>query len=261
MKVKRNNLEKLIALIAEISNQPENEWFKNELIKKLNIDGTDNNSSTINEIYEYCIKLILRDHATKFYASFKFEDLKDNLVADFIRMEQFRRDDNFEDFCLAAFQQFEAIVNRLSSEPLFIEYIKVNKDLPAFLRYDSTSKTFVRKGNDKISSLIFQTNETVKLESFYKKPLNEWFFTQKYRAVLYYYYFDTSVKINSEFYDSLYNTGNFLYQGRNQNHRGSTPTQYQQSILDKLIPNKHKYYFKFLGFLEDFVSTVNSNIR
>ena len=40
-------------------------------------------------------------------------EIKSKLIEDFIRMEHFRRDDNFEDFCLAMFQQLEGTINFL----------------------------------------------------------------------------------------------------------------------------------------------------
>ena len=41
------------------------------------------------------------------------DSMKEKLIQDFIRMERFRRDDNFEDFCLAAYQQIELIISTL----------------------------------------------------------------------------------------------------------------------------------------------------
>jgi len=68
------------------------------------------------------------------------------------------------------------------------------------------------------------------------------------------------VRTNTNEFDRTYNMGYELYQARNLNHRGSNKTPYQQSAIDKLIPNQHKYYFKFLGFVEDFVTMTNTNI-
>ena len=87
-----------------------------------------------------------------------------------------------------------------------------------------------------------------------------WFFIHKYRAILYYYYFNKELRTNSDLFDRIYEIGNFLYQGRNLNHRGAAQSQYQQNIIDDLIPNQHKYYFKFLGFLEDFITTINKHL-
>lgn len=260
MKYNKETLVKLIGLVEEISNEPENEWFKKELGKLL-IKNTDIvNSPLLDDIHEYCIKLIIKDHAEKFYFDFKLLDIKKQLKEDFIRMEKFRRDDNFEDFCLAAYQQLEAIINKLMTSPPFLEYLKQNKYEPALLKYDHNRKEFIRSGNQTIGSLIFQTKEIDKIENNLNAPLNNWFFNHKYRAVLYVFYFNKQLKTNVDSFDRVYNIGNILYQGRNLNHRGGVQSQYQQGIIDSLIPNQHKYYFKFLGFLEDFVSSINKYI-
>lgn len=256
----KEQLIKLLKLIDEISSQNGNEWFKNELAKIATTNSIVYNSSQIDEIYEYCIKLIIQDHAEKFYKDFKLTDLKEKLIKDFIRMEKFRRDDNFEDFCLAVYQQIELIISRLLNSPQFLNYFRENKDIPAVLKYDNVTGEFIRKGNQTIGKLIFQTNDQEKINKQIIAPIQGWYFNHKYRAVLYYFYFNKELRINSDLFDRVYDIGNFLYQGRNLNHRGSVQSQYQQNIIDDLIPNQHKYYFKFLGFLEDFVTSINKNI-
>ena len=261
MSQNKEDLDKLLLFIEEIANEKGNEWFKDKLSANFKKESpATGDSNAIDAIYEYCIQLVIKDHAEKFYSDFKLTDLKKVLISDFIRMEQYRRADNFEDFCLAAFQQFEAVVNRLFAEERCVEYIKHNNDLPALMKYDHVSGSFVRKGNQTISKLVFQTNDVGKLNTFLSSPSKDWFFNHKFRSVLYTHYFNTEIKTTSENFDKVYEIGNFLYQGRNMNHRGSTQNQYQQLILDNLVPNQHKYYFKFLGFLEDFITNVNSRI-
>lgn len=257
MKDRRENLSKLLKFIEEICNMPDNEWFKKELISKLDTKTERTIPSAITEIYEYCIKLILKDHAEKFYEHFKILDIKEKLINDFIRMEKFRREGKFEDFCLAAFQQFEAIVNILLNESL-LQYIKLNKDESALLRFDKDSKIYVRRGYPPIGNLIFQTNDIEKINTILAGAIKDWNFNKRYRAVLYYYYFNKEIKGTVEQFEKIYALGDYLYQGRNLNHRGSFHYPHQQEILDKILPNQHKYYFKFLGFLEDFVSGINS---
>lgn len=261
MKYKKENLTKLLKLVEEISSQPENEWFKNDLKKKVTANSSINNSSTIDEIYEYCIKLIIKDHAEKFYADFKLLGIKERLIEDFIRMEKFRRDDNFEDFCLAAYQQLESIINELIKAPEFVNYYRDNRDMPAILRYDKTTKTYII--NDfaqPIGKLIFQTVDLSKIDFYLNSSVQSWFFNHKFRAVIYFYYFNKEIKATTDLFDRVYEIGNILYQGRNLNHRGVVQSEYQQGIIDHIIPNQHKYYFKFLGFLEDFITSVNKNI-
>lgn len=261
MKYNKEQLSKLLKLVLEISNQERNEWFKKELITKLISDDPSNfSSSHIDEIYEHCLRKIIKQHADKFYSDFKLFDIKEKLIEDFIRMEKFRRDDNFEDFCLAAYQQLESIISELIKTPEFFDYFRQNKDLPAILKYDNTTASFIRKGNQTIGKMIFLTVDQAKISNYINSSIQNWFFNHKFRAVLYFYFFNKEIKTNTDLFDRVYDIGNFLYQGRNLNHRGAVQSQYQQEILDDLIPNQHKYYFKFLGFLEEFISTINKHI-
>ncbi len=256
----KENLIKLLKLVDEISKQPGNEWFKRELDRNPVNKSMDVNSTAIEEIYEYCIKVIIKDHAQKFYSDFKLLDIKERLIEDFIRMEKFRREDNFEGFCLAAYQQLEAITNSLAEKLSLLEYLQQNKDIPALHMYDRDTKTFVRKGNQTIGRLIFTTNENAKILDFISAPINKWFFNHKLRLVIYVFYFNTEIRVNADLFERVFDLGNYLHQGRNLNHRGVVQTKYQQDILDDLIPNQHKYYFKFLGFLEDFTTRINYNL-
>jgi hypothetical protein len=52
-----------------------------------------------------------------------------------------------------------------------------------------------------------------------------------------------------------------MHQARNLNHRGGKVTEKQQKTIDKVQTNSHRYYFKFIGFLEDFIFMVNRNIE
>ena len=128
------------------------------------------------------------------------------------------------------------------------------------MKYDSATKTYIRKGNQTISKLIFLTTEKDKIDKYINGATQSWFFNHKFRAVLYYFYFNKEIKSNTDLYEKVYEVGNFLYQGRNLNHRGTIQSRYQQNIIDDLIPNQHKYYFRFLGFLEDFVTSVNKHL-
>ncbi|WP_439504897.1 hypothetical protein [Sediminibacterium sp.] len=260
MDYKKESLIKLLKLVEEISKQPGYEWFRNELELIFVNKSTNINNSVIDDIYEYCIKLIIKDHAEKFYSDFKISGIKEKLVNDFIRMEKFRREDNFEDFCLAAYQQLESIVNILITDPNLVEYIQNNKDFSALLKYDSATNSFIRKSSMTISKLIFSQIDEAKIFGYLNQPFSNWFFTNKFKAVLFYYYFNKEIKTNTDQFNRIYKIGNFLYQGRNLNHRGAPQSQFQQDVIDDLLPNQHKYYFKFLGFLEDFITTVNKHI-
>jgi len=261
MGINDESLSKLVVFIDELIGQEDYLWFKEVLIKRLVSTSAGVDSVQLNEIYEYCINLIIKDHASNFYKDFKLSEKKECLVYDFIRMEKFRRNDNFEDFCIAAYQQIECIVNHLCAKTDFYEYFKINKDISPIMLYDRNSKSFYRGGNQSIGKLIFRTkNENGEVNASLLKAPHEWNFLARFRAVIYYYYFNKELKINENEFNKVFVLGNHLYQGRNLNHRGSMPYDNQMNIIDNLKENQHKYYFRFLGFLEDFVSSLNKNI-
>jgi hypothetical protein len=253
----REQIESLIKLITEIANQPGNDWVKQRLSPEMG----ELKEHELSQIYEYCIKKIAKEQAEKFYNNFKLDSVKQKLIDDFIRMETFRRNDNFEDFCLAAFQQIEAITNELSKRNELKKFIIENRFLNPFVVYDVGQSLYIRKESTKqnIGKLIFQkANEDEINESLKQDPI-KWFFTQRFRAVLFYHYFNTEIKSNQDKFDLIYDLGNYLYQARNLNHRSSENSKFQEKILNEILPNKYNYYYKFLGFIEDFTSVINKN--
>lgn len=101
--------------------------FNTALRKRLEIESSANvvldNDERLDEIYELCIKKIMYNQAKDFYKGFCFVDIKEQLIFDFVRMESFRRADNFEDYSLALYQQIEIIVNKICEMPGFINSI------------------------------------------------------------------------------------------------------------------------------------------
>lgn len=256
MTYKKDDLTKLIQLIVEITNAPENEWFKKDLIGKLAAGHDNVNPSALDDIYEYCIKIIIKDHAEKFYADFKLIDIKEKLISDFVRMEKFRREDNFEDFCLALFQQLEGVINKLSTTEIQI-YVKQNSNINTHKVWDKESNENIQQ---KLWQLIFNPNlDQAKIDKKISTEINYWDFSEKYRAVLFFYYFKKRVKSHIDF-QNIFFIGYDLYQARNLNHRGGKLSESQERTVVKVKSNSHRYYFKFLGFLEDITSRINSNI-
>ena len=158
-KYSKESLEKLLMLIDEICNNEEHLWFKERLYNRGNINVKNNHcgENSISQIYEYCIKEIITKQANKFYEDFILKDIKSVLIADFIRMDHFRRDDNFEDFCLAMFQQLENIVIYL------FDYFELEKKIIASYNqrvisiYNKEEKKFVKSNTSiYLSNFIFQ---------------------------------------------------------------------------------------------------------
>lgn len=91
--------------------------FNEELRKKLGIASSASSAliddERLNQIYEYCIEKIIRKQAEDFYKDFPITSIVSTLIDDYVRMESFRRKDNFGDFCLALYQQIENITNKI----------------------------------------------------------------------------------------------------------------------------------------------------
>ena len=256
MNINRENLKKLADFVCEISELDGYEWFRKDIVSKLKLNIVPGNPAAIDEIYEYCIRLIIKEQAERFYEDFKLVDIKDKLLEDFERMEKFRREDKFEDFCLALFQQIEGIVNRLISEEKR-EYILQHKEE---ITHKAKDRTTSQNQPQKMWQLFFYPNlDDEEVNKKLSKPIVDWDFTERYKVVLYFYYFNKKIYDYYDFY-SLFSIGNDLYQMRNLNHRGGKTTDRQKETIARVTSCSYKYYFKFLGFLEDFTSKVNLNI-
>lgn len=252
----KTNLIKLIDFISELTELNGNEWLKKELMSKLTSNSLVSfELSKMDEIYEYCLQQIIKEHAEKFYEEFKLNSIKEKLIDDFIRMEKFRREDNFEDFCLAIFQQIEGIVNSLVTDEIH-KMIIDNKDS---VTHKSKNKNNGIYESQKLWQLIFPFLKEQDLLNKISKPIYEWDFSERYRVILFVYYFNKKI-YNHQDFQGIFFLGNELYQSRNLNHRGGKTTENQKRTIDKVTSNSHRYYFKFMGFLEDFSNKINSNI-
>lgn len=254
----KENLLKLVDFIENLANQPYNEWFKKDLLRALSGGNTIRieDHPKLTEIYEHCINGILVKHANEFYKDFALTNLIPSLEKDFIRMEQFRRSDSFEDFCIAAFQQLEAIVNFLADKSLQIIIEKRKKDL-----VDVKGTKGKNKGSNlTLLQLIFdEGQEQVDLINKLSQPIVQWSFLSKFKAVLFRYYFND--KVNSYVFRSNFFIGYYLYQMRNLNHRGGLPTEKQTEVINNIKSNPQRYFIRFLSFLEEFTEAIDKNLQ
>lgn len=111
-------LKSTIDKIVQLSKQ--NPEFDAELRKRLEITSSAKSvydEERIAQIYEYCIEKVIRSQAIDFYKDFPLKSIIPTIVEDFVRMETFRRKDNFGDFCLSLYQQIECITNKLCTNP------------------------------------------------------------------------------------------------------------------------------------------------
>lgn len=252
--------DKLMSTIDKITRlTQQNAEFDMELRKQLNVASANSvlsEDERINQIYEYCIEEIIRKQANEFYTDFPLQSIKDTLIGDFIRMESFRRKDNFGDFCLSLYQQIECITNKLCEKKDLSDITEKMWGQPAYLKIekDKEPSIYSRSGDYTIASLLFG-----KINAFEKsrKSLQAQYAIDKIRTIVYFLGYKAKMK-NSDFDSFLEITSllNDIYQCRNMNHRGNTQNQWEKDTYDKIIPLKSLYYFKFLGVLAQYVEYI-----
>ena len=252
--------DKLMSTIDKITRlTQQNAEFDMELRKQLNVASANSvlsEDERINQIYEYCIEEIIRKQANEFYTDFPLQSIKDTLIGDFIRMESFRRKDNFGDFCLSLYQQIECITNKLCEKKDLSDITEKMWGQPAYLKIekDKEPSIYSRSGDYTIASLLFgKTNAFEKS----RKSLQAQYAIDKIRTIVYFLGYKAKMK-NSDFDSFLEITSllNDIYQCRNMNHRGNTQNQWEKDTYDKIIPLKSLYYFKFLGVLAQYVEYI-----
>ncbi len=222
-----------------------------------------NNANRIDDIYEYCIQKIIRKQAEDFYKNFQLNSLIPSLIDDYIRMEDFRRKDNFGDFCLAVYQQIEAITNTICNNPKMQTITSAMWQCPAYIKtsFDLKGASPIiseRKGNYTIADLIFSKNES---EDKSQKSISEISAIGKIKIVIYYFGFRAMMFSNNyndfQVIKSLFVD---IYQCRNLNHRGNNSSEYQKEITDRVLAEKSFYYYKFLSGLIKYIEYVNNGL-
>ena len=231
-----------------------------ELRKQLKVASANSvlsEDERINQIYEYCIEEIIRKQANEFYKDFPLQSIKDTLIGDFVRMESFRRKDNFGDFCLALYQQIECMTNRLCEKKELSDITEKMWGYPAYLKVEKGKELSIynRSGDYTIASLLFRDKTNAFEKS--RKSLQTQYAIDKIRIIVYFLGYKAMMKGSD--YDSFIEITlllNDIYQCRNMNHRGNSQNQWEKETFARIIPLKSLYYFKFLGVLAQYVEYI-----
>ena len=89
----REYLKKLLDFLQNrILSNHDNQWFAKDLYKIL----APISDARISDIHEQCIESILKEQAAEFYKDFVIEKIRPQLIADFIKMEHWRRRNNIQ---------------------------------------------------------------------------------------------------------------------------------------------------------------------
>ena len=248
----REYLKKLLDFLRErILPIPGNQWFAKELYKLL----APASDARISDIHEQCIESILTQQANEFYKDFVIADLRPQLIADFIKMEHWRRRNNIYEFNLAMYQQVECIVNYISRNNTLCEVFHTMMDCLCFVdAYPPTVDNRNPKSSYTVAQLLFMHDAPTKS----KEILPSLWAYDKFKAINYFvchqtmltnYQFDQFVGENRIFGE--------LYALRNRVHRGNDLTEKEIERTKQVESNPSRGFLTLTAFLTWFIDSVN----
>lgn len=263
-------LKSTIDKIVQLSKQ--NPEFEAELRKRLDMTSSAKSvfveDERISQIYEYCIEKVIRNQAMDFYKDFPLKSIIPTIVDDFVRMETFRRKDNFGDFCLSLYQQIECITNTLCTNPSLYAVVDKMMGYSPYVKSGTNIETTIENrvdGEYTIAALLFpgqnkKTGLPYSIEKS-KTTLQSQYANDKMRILVYFIGYKTMMKSSDyESYIEFTSLLSDIYQCRNMNHRGNTLNEWEQSTLNRISPLKSFYYFKFMGVLAQYVDYIRNGV-
>ncbi len=258
-------IKTLATIDAEFASEMRNLFGKTDSASSVSDTYTDN---PIEEIYEYCIEKIIKEQATQFYKDFPVKEIVPGLIDDFIRMEFFYRRNSFEEFSMALYQQIERITNYVCQIPKFNESYEKLIGHPAYVKSvqqnDGTwSVATISDRNTtsqyQIAHLLFGREKACEKSL---STLSALWAMDKVSSVLYFLCY--KAKLKSQEFVQFTTYKNYIcdiYQIRNLNHRGSSPSENQKIIIDSIRPQQGVYYFKFMQTLLFYVEGVTLGLN
>lgn len=248
----REYLKKLLDFLRErILPIPGNQWFAKELYKLL----APASDARISDIHEQCIESILTQQANEFYKDFVIADLRPQLIADFIKMEHWRRRNNIYEFSLAMYQQVECIVNYISRNNTLCEVFHTMMDCLCFVdAYPPTVDNRNPKSSYTVAQLLFMHDAPTKS----KEILPSLWAYDKFKAINYFVCHQTMLT-NYQFNQFVGENRIFgeLYALRNRVHRGNDLTEKEIERTKQVESNPSRGFLTLTAFLTWFIDSVN----
>lgn len=245
----RDKLKKLVQIIGDLLKVEGNEWLIDEILKTI---GETSSVAEIakhpifDDIYEHCIRQIIDKQAKEFYKSFpiKNDELLKNLIYDFKEMEYNRRRDRFYEFSFCLNQQIEGITNYLFDNIYLKEWQNISENIKNRIAEDYWIGE--RQIKNTLQDLIIEKDKELK---------SKWSDQSKFKLVYFLMNKSNSYKLPFDF-KRFRDLRQEISIARNESHRGSDKFEWQKDILEKIKGNESKYYFKFYGFLQDFITQI-----
>lgn len=254
-------LKKLLDFLqSRILSNPANYWFAKDLYRIL----APASDARIADIHEQCIESILLEQATEFYKDFVIPEIRPQLISDFVKMEHWRRRNNIGEFGLAAFQQIECIINRLSQDNTLAEVFHAMMNAPCYVEtMEEDGKTYKkmlevnkRRKNStySIAQLLFMNDALTKAKEILPQ---QWMF-DKFKAINYFVCHKACLTYSQ--YNQFVEENNIfgkIYAMRNLNHRGNELTEKEEERLRDFKNNPSRAFLSVTSFLCWFINCVN----
>lgn len=250
----RENLKKLLDFLKNrILRIPENQWFANELHRIL----APTSDARISDIHELCVENIIESQAAEFYKDFVIDELRPQLIADFIKMEHWRRRNDIQEFCMALYQQIEAITNYLGRDDTLNLIWRNIRDAGFFVDFMHNDIRIRFKSKSINDSIIYKPDKYRKNGRIFTPELSELVAMDKFKAILFLIVYQTNVTLNSKrsFNDDFF-TGQDIYHIRNLNHRGNL-SEPREEKPHSILGNPVYSMLSLLGFFARFVAGIN----
>ena len=248
---KAHLLKLLDFLQSRILSNPANQWFAKDLYKIL----APASDARISDIYEQCIESILQDQAREFYKDFVIAPIRSQLIADFVKMEHWRRRNNIGEFGLAVYQQIECVINWLGRDNILSEVFRTMMNALCYVDgYNPSVSNRYEKSSYTIAQLLFMHDAPTKSKEILSQ---QWTF-DKFKAINYFvchkgcltsFQFNQFVEENNLFGE--------IYSLRNLNHRGNDLTDKEKDRLKNIETNPSRAFLTITSFLCWFVNSIN----
>lgn len=264
----KKQLTKLLAFVKELYDHPDNKEFAAG-IQAIVIDDLKqkDDDNRITEIYEYCIRQILKEQAESLYDGFPLSDIKEELVSDYIKMERAHRDNNIDDFGIRLYRQIENIVRTLAKDDTLDEVVYNMMDVPYLVSGYSNPQVQKRlklnKDNQPVKNIadfVLITSKRSSKEERKKKALSKQYATDMARLVIYFVCFGGMMQpgIMFEQWKQQTETYSDIYSIRNRVHGGGDCSEHDIQRYDAMKASATQSYFRLMSFLVFLVEGVKS---
>lgn len=263
----KKELNLLLDFIKQIYSNPDNSEFaagiQSMILNDIKINDHGSNSK-IDEIYEYCLNKNLHEQAEDLYKNFPIATLHSNLIENYVKMEEARRRNDFDEFGLHLYQQIESIVNYLIKDPNVISIIEKLRKQPSSMeinRYSNPNgKVSQRHESKSIESFLIYVDPNADPNSIKKDvegPINKQFATEKFKFILYFVCYGGRYHLNlSDEWINKTTCFSEIYNVRNHVHSGCDFSDRQKEKYLAVTANKSQSYLKFISFLLFFIEGV-----